>query len=200
MPIKKAAVKSIAHQKSSCKQNDVSDEDSNSNSDNNNSQEGSDDSDSDDDDHPVYVCLSEPQFRKLNDSIKHCIGRNFVDNDDGMAGTVVGIVREVRSKQLCFKYHVVGENENFDYMWVSALSDASVTWGEICCDDDDDDENDNDDNIAQLPSSNANTNMAKTTTKPLRASFSYVTSLAKSVFEDPILPDGQKRPRNGRRV
>ena len=53
-----------------------------------------------------------------------------------MAGTVVGIVREVRSKQLCFKYHVVGENENFDYMWVSALSDASVTWGEICCDDD----------------------------------------------------------------
>ena len=113
-------MKGIAHAKSNSKQKDSSDDNNNSNLSNNCTD---DDSYSDsDDDHPVYACLSETQFRKLNDSIKHYISHTFVDKDYGMKGIVVGIVREVRSKQLCLKYHAVGESRNIGYMWVSTLS------------------------------------------------------------------------------
>ena len=55
-----------------------------------------------------YISLSESEMHKLPIAMVNKIGKHFVDSTDApviVEGTITGIVREKKSRSLCFKYY-----------------------------------------------------------------------------------------------
>jgi hypothetical protein len=146
------------------------------------------DSDTDDDDGPEYEDLSKKELLKISNEVRQCIGRKFFDADDGNTGVVVSIVRELRSNELCFKYLTSEVLRNDEYMWVSSLTDESITWEDV------DDNNDDADSSSYYHSHALGVKKKRQTQS---SSWVYETSVSKSIFEDTVIPAGEKR--GGRR-
>ena len=141
-----------------------------------------------DDDGPEYEDLSKKELLKTSNEVRQCIGRKFFDADDGNTGVVISIVRELKSNELCFKYLTSEVLQNVEYMWVSSLTDDSITWEDV-------DDNNDDANSSSYYHSNALG--VKKKRQIQSSSWVYETSVSKSIFEDTVIPAGEKR--GGRR-
>jgi hypothetical protein len=132
-----------------------------------------------------------------------------------MEGIVISVVRELRTRELCFKFRLPDDDckFNYEYMWISCLEDSSIVWlndddeadddnndngdGDDGDDYDDGDDGDNNTALHQSLSMSSSASMSMSMSiKPIRcrAAHSYHTEYApsRSMFDDTV-PEGKRR-------
>ena len=200
----KCRLKSSANKKDNKFDNDDSEEQSSEGSaDETNSDSVACSSDSDynedNDDNDVFEILSEHQLQKVSKSIRNCIGKTFTDHDDKVEGLVISIVRHIKSKELCFKYSqrncdvIIDQNSsnvnnNYEYIYISSLSESNATWNTIT--------NDQKESSDQNSSSSQQQNTVEIKKRNTCGRWEYEVSPSRSIFENNELPDESKRSRN----
>ena len=139
--------------------------------------EGESDDCSDDD---LYRALSLRDINRLPGRVSACIGKQFLDSADEIEGVVTSVVREISTRELCFKYYDPrgsGSND-FDYIYVSCIvDDANIVWSDIAC---------------PIVDREVVSFVSSKTVKP---SWEYVTDVGTSIFDVQVLPPGSKRKR-----
>jgi len=132
---------------------------------------------SDSSDSDLYRALSLRDINRLHGRVSACIGKQFFDAADEIEGVVTSIVREVSTRELCFKYYDPKNSEfDFDYIYVSSIiDDASIVWSD-----------------AARPILDSCV-LPLVVTKTAKPSWEYVTGAGTNIFEVEVLPPGSKR-------
>ena len=124
-------------------------------------------------------------------NIKNCVGKTFIDSEDGTQGKIKDIVKEQNSNMLCFSYCDKLTNE-IEYMWAeTSVEDDCITWSDgekqkycqdICPE------------IKNIVKGTAGLKNRKAINS-IKPSYTYELVPQKHILEPDILPDGQKRNR-----
>ena len=128
-------------------------------------------------DSDLYKVLSKRDINRLHDRVSACIGKQFCDASDEIEGVVTSVVREISTKELCFKYYDPKKSElDFDYVYVSCIvDDTSIVWSDFACP------------VLEYGA------LPLVVSKTVKPSWEYVTGAGTSIFEVEVLPPGSKR-------